>query len=33
MKLGEKSAIFLTRKGDVYQLGEIYKDNGEKIFT
>lgn len=25
MKLGEKSAIFLTKKGDVYQLGEITK--------
>lgn len=33
MKLGEKSAIFLTKKGDVYQLGEIYKQNGEKIFS
>lgn len=33
MKLGEKTAIFLTKKGDVYQLGEINKDNGEKFFS
>lgn len=33
MKLGEKSAIFLTKKGDVYQLGEITKQNGEIYFS
>lgn len=32
LKLCEKSAIFLTRKGDIYQLGEYYKDN-EKRFS
>lgn len=33
MKLGEKSAIFLTRKGDVYIFGEYFRENGDRLFT
>jgi alpha-tubulin suppressor-like RCC1 family protein len=33
MRLGEKSGIFLTRKGEIYQLGEFYKENGERVFS
>lgn len=32
LKLSDRSAILLTRKGDVYQLGEYYRD-GERCFS
>ena len=33
LKLGEKSAIFLTRKGELYQIGVLYRENGEEWVT
>ncbi len=32
LKICEKNALFLTRKGELYQLGEYFKE-GEKCFT
>lgn len=33
MKICERSVIFLTRKGDLFQMGEFQKENGDKSFS
>jgi alpha-tubulin suppressor-like RCC1 family protein len=32
LKLSDRSAILLSRKGDIYQLGDYYRD-GERCFS
>jgi hypothetical protein len=31
LKICDKSMIILTRRGEVYQLGECFKESGEKV--